>query len=316
MHIEYYTPAMQPLWDEFVSGSRNATFILSRRFMDYHADRFPDISLMLYDDKNSLMAVLPAKGNGSVVSSHAGLSYGGWILGPSRPNVLQLLDGWKLMTECFVSRGYDTLIYKPVPYIYHKYMSDEDLYVLFRYGATVEASFVSSVIDLAGPLAFNAGARRHVRKAVGLGLSVELSCDYEEFWKILSLRLHERYGALPVHSLAEIELLHRRFPENIHLWVVRSSSGEILAGTVLFVCGKVVKAQYIASSLAGRDVNAVDLLFDHIIDVAKADGYSFFDLGHSCENNGHTINKGLIMQKCGYGGRAMVHYTYKVPLIV
>lgn len=315
MYIESYNSARQSEWDDFVARSRNATFILSRRFMDYHSDRFPDESLMLYDGRGRLLALLPATGRGTVVSSHAGLTYGGWILGKSKPNVVQLLEGWKLMSEYFVSRGYDTLIYKPVPHIYHSYPSDEDLYVLFRHNAVIEASYVSSVIDLSSPLSFNVGTRRHVKRGFRLGLSISRSDDYAGFWSILSERLQERYGAVPVHSLEEIRLLYERFPENIRLWVVRDASGEMLAGTVLFVCGRVVKAQYIASSVSGREVNAVDFLFNHLIGVAVADGYSFFDLGHSCEDGGRSINFGLISQKCGYGGRAMVHSTYKISLV-
>lgn len=314
MYIESYTPAMQPLWDEFVSQSRNATFILSRRFMDYHADRFPDESLMLYDNHGRLLALFPATGKGCVASSHAGLTYGGWILGPSKPDVLQLLDGWKLMSEVLSSRGYDTLLYKPIPYIYHRYPSDEDLYVLFRNNAVVDASLVSSVVDLSSPIRLNAGVRRHVRHALGYDLSVECSDDFSEFWSVLSFRLDERYGASPVHTLAEIELLRKRFPENIRLWVVRDNAGAVIAGTVLFLCGRVVKAQYIASSSAGRDVNAVDFLFDRIIQVAVAEGYSYLDLGHSCEDGGRELNVGLITQKCGYGGRAVVQSVYKVQL--
>ncbi len=315
MYIESYTPARQSVWDDFVSRSRNATFIHFRRFMDYHSDRFPDESLLLYDDRGRLLALLPATGSGTIVSSHAGLTYGGWILGMSKPDVVRLLDCWKLMSDYFVSRGYDTLIYKPVPHIYHRYPSDEDLYVLFRHNAEIEASYVSSVIDLSCPLPFNTGARRHVRRASSLGLSISRSDDYAGFWSILSERLMDRYGAVPVHSLEEIRMLYERFPENIRLWVVSGASGEMLAGTVLFVCGRVIKAQYIASSVSGREVNAVDFLFDHLISTATAEGYSFFDLGHSCEDGGRSINLGLIAQKCSYGGRAIVHSTYKISLV-
>ena len=36
-------------WDSFVRRSKNGTFLLQRGFMDYHADRFFDCSVMVYE---------------------------------------------------------------------------------------------------------------------------------------------------------------------------------------------------------------------------------------------------------------------------
>ena len=46
--------------------------------MEYHADRFTDYSLLVYDG-NKLLALLPANRSGDVLYSHAGLTYGGVI---------------------------------------------------------------------------------------------------------------------------------------------------------------------------------------------------------------------------------------------
>ena len=35
-------------WNSFVRRSKNGTFLLQRGFMDYHADRFFDCSVMVY----------------------------------------------------------------------------------------------------------------------------------------------------------------------------------------------------------------------------------------------------------------------------
>ena len=39
---------MADAWNHFVAQSKNGTFLLDRRYMDYHADRFEDHSLMVY----------------------------------------------------------------------------------------------------------------------------------------------------------------------------------------------------------------------------------------------------------------------------
>ena len=59
MKIIQYTPQLADEWDAFVKESKNGTFLLERRFMDYHSDRFSDCSLLLYED-NELVALFPA----------------------------------------------------------------------------------------------------------------------------------------------------------------------------------------------------------------------------------------------------------------
>ena len=47
IEIVRYTPGKASEWDAFVRKSKNATFLFYRGYMDYHADRFEDFSLML-----------------------------------------------------------------------------------------------------------------------------------------------------------------------------------------------------------------------------------------------------------------------------
>ena len=46
--VRRYTPDKASEWNRFVAQSKNGTFLFDRRFMDYHADRFEDCSLMVY----------------------------------------------------------------------------------------------------------------------------------------------------------------------------------------------------------------------------------------------------------------------------
>ena len=51
--------------------------------MDYHAERFLDHSLMLYEE-GRLAAVLPANMDAEgVLASHDGLTYGGLVVAPT-----------------------------------------------------------------------------------------------------------------------------------------------------------------------------------------------------------------------------------------
>ena len=77
--IRRYTPDKADEWNRFVVQSKNGTFLFDRRFMDYHADRFTDASLMVYRGQ-SLYALLPANVKGNVLTSHGGLTYGGLVM--------------------------------------------------------------------------------------------------------------------------------------------------------------------------------------------------------------------------------------------
>src|SRR6185312_14851566 len=57
--VERYTASRKLEWDTFVSAAKNATFLFSRDYMDYHSDRFNDHSLMIFNGR-ALVAVLPA----------------------------------------------------------------------------------------------------------------------------------------------------------------------------------------------------------------------------------------------------------------
>ena len=58
LNIVRYTAEQKTVWDSFVATSKNGTFLFMRDYMDYHADRFADHSLMFYKG-GRLIALLP-----------------------------------------------------------------------------------------------------------------------------------------------------------------------------------------------------------------------------------------------------------------
>ena len=74
--IQRYSAERFDEWNSFVAASKNGTFLFDRLDMDYHIDRFSDYSLMFYDEKHRLVAVLPANAEGDVLQSHHGHTYG------------------------------------------------------------------------------------------------------------------------------------------------------------------------------------------------------------------------------------------------
>ena len=204
-------------------------------------------------------------------------------------------------------------IYKPVPYIYSKLPAEEDLYALFRSGGKLKERGVSSGIDFSNRLPMRQLRKRGYAKAMKAGLIVDIGnmdSDLEAFWNILAGILMEKHRKRPVHTVAELQLLHNRFPEKIKLHVVRDGS-EVVAGILVYDMGHVVHAQYIASSDSGKWNGALDLLFHKLITEVYADR-SYFDFGVSTENGGGYLNEGLIFQKEGFGARSVVYDTYEM----
>ena len=79
IEFSIYSEKNASIWNDFVSNSKNGTFLINRDYMDYHKDRFNDHSLMVFYNKK-LVALLPAHLSAEgLLSSHPGLTYGGLI---------------------------------------------------------------------------------------------------------------------------------------------------------------------------------------------------------------------------------------------
>lgn len=218
--FEPYTPAFARDWDTFVASSRNGTFLLERPYMDYHSDRFRDASLIALR-RGKPVALLPAcRLPGDILSSHAGLTYGGWVLPAAHLDGAALLTLFTDWTRWCRQAGYRAIDYKPVPYIYHSRPSQEDLYALWRLGFTPTAVNLSSAINLSGPWKFDMSKRQQLRKAQACAVTIAESRDWDTFWHILGTCLADRHGAVPVHSLDEIKALAASFPANIRLFLL------------------------------------------------------------------------------------------------
>lgn len=308
--IERYTAEKLAEWDSFVDSSRNGTFLHKRGYMDYHAHRFVDHSLMFYHN-GELAAVLPAHIKEESFCSHNGLTYGGLLLcnGTTTAGVLEIFEATQeyLKENTAATR----IIYKPTPHIYHSYLCEEDLYALFRYGAALTERKVSSAIPLKEPLPIS-GRRKLTGKAKSR-LNIVEDGDLATFWNILSERLQEKYDTAPVHSIEEISLLKSRFPNNIKLFCIADNDGKTLGGVVLFITGKVVHMQYSATTEEGRRTSALDYLYEVLINERFADK-EYFDFGISVEDGGRYLNNGLIAYKERLGGRAVVYDTYTIDL--
>lgn len=311
--IRKYTCDDKAAWDSFVDGSRQGTFLFRRDYVGYHSDRFEDFSLMVYRG-GRLFALLPASVDGDTLWSHQGLTYGGWITN-ERSTVGDMMDVFSLANRELKGLGINRVVYKPMPWIYQRQPSEEDLYALTQVcGAKIMVRNVSSTISLRHPVKMRYGRRYDGNKAEANGVVIRKDNGaLAGFWKVLEGNLWNAHNARPVHSLAEMERLMCLFPNNIELYVAEWQ-GQIVGGTVVFVTPQVVHTQYISASEIGKKVHALDLLFRVVLE-DYAD-WQYFDYGTSNEDYGRVLNRGLIFQKEGFGGRAVCYDWYEYNINV
>ena len=298
-------------WDNFVAKAKNGHFFFYRDYMEYHSDRFKDCSLMIYNDKGNVMALLPANIDGDQVISHGGLTFGG-VVCDSKMTAAKMLEVFDSIKRFLQAAGVRSFVYKCMPSIYNQYPSDEALYALFRNDARLYRRDVSFSIYLPKRLPYRYTRKSEIKKGYKNDYILQESIEYKKYICLLNKVLIKHHGAHPVHTADELCMLAERFPSNIKLYTAEKD-GRIEAGTVIFLQAGVVHTQYLANSDTGRKTGALDCLLDWLItDVYK--DKTWFDFGISCEQQGRYLNEGLAAQKEGFGARAVVHDFYEIGL--
>lgn len=310
--IKRYRPEDLGLWDNLAAVSRQGTILHMRSYMNYHADRFYDCSLIAYR-KGKPTALLPANiRDDKTLCSHGGLTYGGWLTPQSHfdgTDMLELFDEWiKWSREHHIKE----IIYKATPHIYHKIPAEEDLYALFRFGAKIEAINLSSVIEMRENPGFNTLQKRHLKKSLNLDPWIKETSDVSEFMPILKECLRSRHDATPVHTESELQALKDSFPKGIRLFL--SGSGDNPEAAVcIYDTNSVAHCQYIATSEEGRANGTLSFLFDHLIHNIFQNR-RYFDFGTSNEAAGNILNSGLLHQKTGLGGRGTAYTIFNLQV--
>jgi Acetyltransferase (GNAT) domain len=308
--IELFHSSKQKLWNHFVAESANGTFLLDRRFMEYHSDRFEDTSIIVYDG-TEIVGLLPASKHNTVAMSHGGLTYGGLIIGKSRSSAQGVYTTLSEVCEHLCAGGFKSLIYKPLPHMYHKVPSEADLYALFRLGGKLVKRDISSALAPFSHLEMRKGRKALVKRAKQTtGLEISTNDDWASFHALLQNRLETKYGTAPVHSANELKLLQSRFPDNIAL-TVAILNGVMIAGCVTFESDRVVHAQYLATNEIARENGAMDLLISDVIQQTLAK-HKWFDFGISTTNNGLDLNVDLARYKEGFGAKSVVYDCYQL----
>ena len=117
MRVEKYSKINAICWDDFVSKAKNGHFLFYRDYMEYHRDRFCDFSMIIYNDKGNIIALLPASIDGDTVISHGGLTFGGFVC-DSKMTAAKMLDVFANVKQFLKNAGVRMFIYKCMPALY------------------------------------------------------------------------------------------------------------------------------------------------------------------------------------------------------
>lgn len=282
--------------------------------MDYHKDRFRDHSLMFYNDKNELIAILPLSENGKILTSHGGLTYGGFIMSKDiKQHTVN--DCFNELCKYAKKNGFTNIYYKTIPHIYHEYPAEEDRYSLFINNAKLIRVEPATVINLNKMLKIIKGRKAQISRAKRESVKVaELSSnnDFLNFINLENQVLKKYHNTKAVHTGEELVLLHNKFPNNIRLFGALKDS-ILIAGAVIFEYENIIHTQYLAADEQARRIGGLDLVIYNIIEKYKSTK-NWLDFGISTENGGLYLNEGLISQKEGFGGRTNVYEMWEITL--
>ncbi len=285
--LEKYQPDLQNQWDKFVWEANNGNIFHSRRFLNYHPpDRFEDHSL-IFRKENRILALFPAtvryEQHRKILTSHRGASYGGFIIkyDLSIRDAFQLVE---MLLDYAQSNGFKGVEITPPPQIYLLRQSNYIDFALVKNGFGYRKREISSVIPLSFGedetlSTFTPESRRAVRRAIKLGVRVEESSEMDVFYEILKKNLKMRHNVQPTHTLDELLLLQRIYPDRIRLFAAKKDD-RMISGVVMFNCNtRVTLAFYISHDESYQQYRGVNCLFYEIIRWAIRERYAYLDFG-------------------------------------
>jgi hypothetical protein len=302
-------------WSTVLLDSNSATYLHSWEFLSYHRDRYEDCSTLMYDGQRPIAVFPAALVHGCEIHavSHPGATFGGLVC-RRHTNIEQLMELNSLLKEFFKKKNVKKLLIKKTPDIFNIVPDQENTYALHKAGFMVKSSALSRIVDLREPKSYATRKRRNLKPLSKFqNLTIVSNISYlHEYWSILSDNLQVRHQSKPVHSLPEISNLFSVLPDVFKLYVVTEESS-VIAGVLLVKINRVLRCQYIACTERGRELCALDFLFDYLISRSASSDLWFLDFGTSQQSD-NSINLDLYRYKSEFGGFAVTFDVFEKPI--
>jgi len=306
-NIKKYQSQSAKIWNDFINRSANGTFLHQRDYMDYHAERFTDFSLMIYEGEK-LKAVLPAHRIKNVLYAHNGLTYSDFIFhfkAKLEHKIAIIQTALQYLNEHDITKLY----IKTIPFIFGKITDQSNEYIYHQLQAgliSVKPFFVYLKRNEIKP---NRNRLKNIKKLAMQDYKIVQGKEkLSDFWKLVEHNLKSRYQSHPVHSLEEMEKLINNFPEQIKLYSLLHKN-QILAGALVYYINNALHFQYIHSVLPKEERMAVEWLIYDIVN--RHAHFEYISFGTSAVEN-NNLNKGLAYWKQSFGSVLINQYHYEI----
>ena len=321
--IELYEKKYEQLWDDFVlNKSINGTFLQSRSFLNYHPeDRFEDCSLLIFNQKDNLAAVIPAckdPKDPACFFSHKGSTYGGIIIDKKHYSGNSLLEIIEVFEQYLKEHRFTSVYLKITPDIL-SIESPALLEYLLYYKKYQQYSELNTYIDLENYdedilSNFNQAKRRNINNCIKENLKCrKIYSDNEIIIMHTIIKDNLRkYGVEPVHTAEELRKLKNIYiPNNIDFFVSHIENNFNAAIVVFyFPKTKTIHTQYLCSKEEFAKLSPMSFMYYSMIVEAKKRNYKRISWGVSTEDFGHYLNQGLLKNKESYGSTYSINKTF------
>lgn len=320
--VDLYNSEYRSKWEEFVSLSENGTLFHRQQFLDYHPPKRFRSYHLIFRDQDHVFALLPAvikeTERGKELISHAGASYGGFVL-RQRLGIKDCTLLVEALVQHLHQEGFQWAELTPPPLFYSNQPANNIDFALLKGGFNYMKRELTSVVQLPEEKedifsALKSEARTAIRKAQKMGVVIEESDEYKDFYGILRDNLRMRHNVAPTHTLAELLHLQKLLPDEIRLFSAYVKKEQV-AGVVLFLCNpRVMLAFYISHRKEYQQYRPVNVLFYHIMEWGRRKGFRYLDFGTFTLNM--EPNWGLGKFKETFGARGLFRDTYFLDLSI
>lgn len=321
LSIEKFNSENEERWDNFIAkDSVNGTFLHSRKFLNYHEDRFVDHSLLIKKNTN-IVSVIPAceiiEDSKRVFYSHKGSTFGGIVINKSFNDINHINSIFSILEEYLKKQDFDKIVLKNtseifcegntsiLDYFYYKYdyknYNELSLYIDFsRYLPIIESNF-------------SASKRRDLKYSLKYDLQFKVLVTDEEvncFYKLLVQSL-KKHNTKPVHSLEELlNLKNIRLNDIVKFYGIYYKDNLIAGSMVFNFNNNAFHTQYLASDASYQNYYPMNFLNYNLIKEAYINKFKFFSFGINTEDKGKVLNTSLAQFKEGFGAIGSINRTY------
>ena len=312
--IKYQEIEHKKVWDQFVLSANNGTIFHLREFLSYHKKRkFDDASFIFYD-KNNIKSVFTGAIINNTLYSHPGASFGGFV--SNTMSFKSYSEMVALLINYAKTKNLEKIIIIPPPFIYYTYYNEAMEYALYNQNFEVVEYYISSFIPLDKDFKKHVHTRkkRYIKKMMP-EVEIKISADIDSFYPIL-INNKAKHKVEPTHTLTELKVLMKKFPEKIKL-LLSYKNNTVIGGALNFITNKNTSILfYNMIDYDYQDLQIGSLQIYQSLKWAKENKLNYLDIGVSqlYKKNIIVPHNSLIHFKEQFGAQAMIRKVMELKL--